>query len=237
MTRETPVALEFEGEQLEGVLVSRRDSARRPGVIIFPTVMGVSDLELGFARQLVHLGYTAFVADLFGKSFRGAERDAMFGELTRLRSDRESLRRRLLAVLDSVRELAPIEAYRIVAIGYCFGGQCALDLARSGAEIDGAASFHGLLDPPGLEPQPIKAKIVVFHGWDDPMATPDAVVALGNELTDAGADWQIHAFGNVKHGFTNPAAVQLGIPGVEHDALAADRSWTALINFLEELFG
>ena len=237
MTRETPVALEFEGEQLEGVLVSRRDSARRPGVIIFPTVMGVSDLELGFARQLVHLGYTAFVADLFGKSFRGAERDVMFGELTRLRSDRSSLRRRLLAVLDSVRELAPIEAYRIVAIGYCFGGQCALDLARSGAEIDGAASFHGLLDPPGLEPQKIKAKIVVFHGWDDPMATPDAVVALGEELTDAGADWQIHAFGNVKHGFTNPAAVQLGIPGVEHDALAAERSWTALINFLEELFG
>ena len=237
MTRETPVALEFEGEQLEGVLVSRRDSARRPGVIIFPTVMGVSDLEFDFARQLVHLGYTAFVADLFGKSFRGAERDVMFGELTRLRSDRASLRRRLLAVLDSVRELAPIEAYRIVAIGYCFGGQCALDLARSGAEIDGAASFHGLLDPPGLEPQPIKAKIVVFHGWDDPMATPDAVVALGEELTDAGADWQIHAFGNVKHGFTNPAAVQLAIPGVEHDALAAERSWTALINFLEELFG
>ena len=237
MTRETPVALEFEGEQLEGVLVSRRDSARRPGVIIFPTVMGVSDLELGFARQLVHLGYTAFVADLFGKSFRGAERDVMFAELTRLRGDRASLRRRLLAVLDSVRELAPIEAYRIVAIGYCFGGQCALDLARSGAEIDGAASFHGLLDPPGLEPQPIKAKIVVFHGWDDPMATPDAVVALGEELTDAGADWQIHAFGNVKHGFTNPAAVQLAIPGVEHDALAAERSWTALINFLEELFG
>ena len=237
MTRETPVALEFEGEQLEGVLVSRRDSARRPGVIIFPTVMGVSDLELGFARQLVHLGYTAFVADLFGKSFRGAERDVMFAELTRLRGDRASLRRRLLAVLDSVRELAPIEAYRIVAIGYCFGGQCALDLARSGAEIDGAASFHGLLDPPGLEPQPIKAKIVVFHGWDDPMATPDAVVALGEELTDAGADWQIHAFGNVKHGFTNPAAVKLGNPGVEHDALAAERSWTALINFLEELFG
>ena len=237
MTRETPVALEFEGEELEGVLVSRRDNARRPGVIIFPTVMGVSDLELGFARQLVHLGYTAFVADLFGKPFRGAERDLMMAELKRLRSDRASLRRRLLAVLDSVRELAAVEAYRIVAIGYCFGGQCALDLARSGAEIDGAASFHGLLDPPGLDAHPIKAKVLVFHGWDDPMAPPAAVVALGQELTEARADWQIHAFGHVKHGFTNPNAAKLGITGVEHDALAAERSWTALINFLEELFG
>ncbi|MEO8175501.1 MAG: dienelactone hydrolase family protein [Sphingomicrobium sp.] len=234
MTRETPVGLEFEGEQLEGVLVSRRDSARRPGVIIFPTVMGVSDLELGFARQLVHLGYTGFVADLFGKKFHGASREILMTELKRLTSDRAALRRRLLAVLDSVRELDAVEAYRIVAIGYCFGGLCALDLARSGAEIDGAASFHGLLGPPGLAPQPIKAKVVVFHGWDDPLAKPDAVVALGQELTDAGADWQVHAFGQVRHGFTNPKAAG---EAVKFDALAAERSWTALINFLEELFG
>ena len=77
MTRETPVPLKFEGEKLEGVLVSRRDSARRPGIIIFPTIMGVSDLELGFARQLVHLGYTGFVADLYGKRFRGAPRETI----------------------------------------------------------------------------------------------------------------------------------------------------------------
>ena len=237
MTRETPVGLEFEGEELEGVLVSRRDNARRPGVILFPTVMGVSDLELGFARQLVHLGYTGFVADLFGKQFRGASRETMLNEVKRFDSDRASLRRRLLAVLDSVRELAAVEAYRIVVIGYCFGGLCALDLARSGAEIDGAASFHGLLDPPGLDPLPIKAKVVVFHGWDDPMAPPESVVALGRELTEAGADWQLHAFGHVRHGFTNPNADKIPNDAVKYDALAAERSWTSLINFLEELFG
>src|SRR5688572_17006027 len=135
MTRETPVPLRFGDEDLEGVLVARRDRARRPGVILFPTVMGVSDLELDFARQLVHLGYTGFVADLFGKKFRGSPRDVMKGELTRLRSDRASLRERLLAVLECARGLDAVEADRIVAIGYCFGGQCALDLARSGAEI------------------------------------------------------------------------------------------------------
>ena len=237
MTRETPVALQFEGEDLEGVLVARRDSARRPAVILFPTVMGVTELELGFARQLVHLGYTGFVADLFGKAFHGAPRDTCFGELNRLRNDRASLRQRLLAILQCVRELDAVEADRIVAIGYCFGGQCALDLARSGADIAGVASFHGLFDPPGLEPQPIKAKVVAFHGWDDPMVLPEAVVALGKELTEAGADWQIHAYGNVAHGFTNPDAAKLEIDGVRYNALAAERSWTSLINFLEELFG
>jgi dienelactone hydrolase len=236
MTRETPVGLRFGDEELEGVLVARRDHARRPGVVLFPTVMGVSDLELGFARQLVHLGYTGFVADLFGKKFRGAPRDVMMEELKRLRSDRASLRERLLAVLESARGQEAIEPDRIVAIGYCFGGQCALDLARSGADIAGVASFHGLLDPPGLPPQPITAKMLVFHGWDDPMAPPEAVVALGHELTQAGADWQIHAFGHVAHGFTNPGATG-AIPGVLYNELAAERSWTSLISFLEELFG
>jgi dienelactone hydrolase len=205
-------------------------------VILFPTVMGVSDLELGFARQLVHLGYTGFVADLFGKKFRGAPRDIMMDELKRLRNDRAGLRKRLLAVLESVTRLDAVESDRIVAIGYCFGGQCALDLARSGADIAGVASFHGLFDPPGLPPQPIRAKVVAFHGWDDPMVPPEAVVALGNELTEAGADWQIHAYGHVQHGFTNPTATG-AIPGVVYNELAAERSWTALINFLEELFG
>src|SRR5918994_7150381 len=221
MTRETPVGLRFEEEELEGVLVARRDHARRPGVILFPTVMGVSDLELGFARQLVHLGYTGFVADLFGKKFRGAPRDVMMDELKRLRSDRASLRERLLAVLESARGQEAIEPDRIVAIGYCFGGQCALDLARSGADIMGAASFHGLLDPPGLPPQPIKAKVLAFHGWDDPMAPPEAVVAVGRELTEGGADWQIHAYGHVGHGFTNPRADLMNITGVAYNEAAA----------------
>ncbi len=236
MTRETLVPLRFGDEELEGVLVARRDSARRPGVILFPTVMGVSDLELGFARQLVHLGYTGFVADLFGKKFRGAPREVMSEELKRLRGDRASLRERLLAVLECVRDQAAVESGRIVAIGYCFGGQCALDLARSGADVAGVASFHGLLDPPGLDPGPIKAKVLAFHGWEDPYAPPEAVVALGKELTDAGADWQIHAYGHVRHGFTNPSMIG-SIPGVRYNELAAERSWTALINFLEELFG
>ena len=237
MSKERAVAHEFEGEELESAFIGRRDGESRPTVILIPTVMGVSDLEKGFGRQLVELGYNALVADLFGKKFHGAARDTMFGEMKRLRSDRAALRRRLQHVLETARGIDEVPDREIVVAGYCFGGQCALDLARSGADIAAAVSFHGLFDPPGLAPEKIKAKVVCFHGWDDPMVPPEAVVALGKELTEAGSDWQIHAYGHVGHGFTNPHASELQIDGVAYNALAAERSWTSFINLLEELFG
>ena len=236
MSKDRAVPHQFEGEQLESVFVGRRDGEPRPTVILIPTVMGVSDLEIGFGRQLVELGYNAMVADVFGKKFRGAPRDTMFGELNRLKSDRAALRRRLVHVLDLTRGLDEVSRGQIVVAGYCFGGMCALDLARSGADIAAAVSFHGLFDPPGLPEEKINAKVVAFHGWDDPMVPPEKVVALGNELTRAGSDWQIHAYGHVAHGFTNPHASALQIDGVSYNALAAERSWTSFINLLEELF-
>ena len=236
MSRDRAIGHEFEGEELESIFVGRRDGQARPTVILIPTVMGVSDLELGFGRQLVELGYNAFVADLFGKKFRGSPRDTMFGEMNRLKGDRAALLRRLQSVLNLVHELDEVHDRQIVVAGYCFGGMCALDLARSGAEIAAAVSFHGLFDPPGLAPEKIKAKVVAFHGWDDPMVPPEKVVALGQELTEGGSDWQIHAYGHVGHGFTNPRAADLQIEGVAYNALAAERSWTSFINLLEELF-
>ena len=237
MSKERPVGHEFEGEGLESAFVGRREGQARPTVILVPTVMGVSDLEKSFGRQLVELGYNAFVADLFGKKFHGAARDTMFAEMTRLRGDRAALRRRLQHVLETASDLGEVSENQIVVAGYCFGGQCALDLARSGADIAAAVSFHGLFDPPGLPPEKIAAKVVAFHGWDDPMVPPEKVVALGQELTEAGSDWQIHAYGHVGHGFTNPRAADLQIDGVAYNALAAERSWTSFINLLEELFG
>jgi len=237
MSKERDIPLEFEGEQLSHVFVGRRDGQARPTVILIPTVMGVTDLEKGFGRQLVELGYNALVADLFGREFHGAPRDVCFGEMTRLRGDRAALRRRLQHVLELARGQEEVAENQVVVAGYCFGGQCALDLARSGADIAAAVSFHGLFDPPGLPPEKIKAKVVCFHGWDDPMVPPEAVVALGKELTEAGSDWQIHAYGHVGHGFTNPHASSLQIAGVAYNALAAERSWTSFINLLEELFG
>lgn len=237
MSRETDVTLDFEGEQLTSVFVGRRDNAVRPAVMLIPTVMGVSDLELGFGRQLVELGYSAFVADLFGRRFRPVvDRDEAMAAMNRLKSDRAGLRRRLLALFDQVRGLEAVDPTKVAVAGYCFGGMCALDIARSGAEVAAAVAFHGLFDPPDWPIEPITAKVVAFHGWDDPMAPPEMVVALGRELTGAGADWQIHAYGQTRHGFTNPGA-QGAVPGVLHNPIAAERSWTSFINLLEEVFG
>ena len=231
------VAHRFNGEELESVLVADGTDEARPTVILVPTVMGITDLEIGFARDLVGHGRNGFVADIFGKAFRGATRDTMFGEMNRLGGDRAALRDRLLSVLDVARSLSEVDSARIAAVGFCFGGKCVLDLARTGVDIAGVASFHGLFDPPGLPANPIKAKVAAYHGWDDPMVPPQAVVALAEELTAAGCDWQIHAYGHVGHGFTNPKASDLGIEGVRYNQAAARRSWAALEHFLAELFG
>jgi dienelactone hydrolase len=142
-----------------------------------------------------------------------------------------------LAIVEEVRKREHVDKSRIAVIGYCFGGKCALDVARSGTDVAGVAAFHGLFDPPGLPPLAIKAKVVAYHGWNDPMVPPEAVVALGQELTAAGADWQIHAYGHVGHGFTNPKAHEIGIEGVFYHEAAARRSWASLVNFLGEALG
>ncbi|WP_300973698.1 alpha/beta fold hydrolase [Sphingomonas sp. LHG3406-1] len=236
MTERT-ITHEFGGEPLRSVFVGTGGAARGT-VIIVPTFAGVSDLEMGFARDLAARGYSCLVADLWGRSYNGPdERDLAFGHMTRLKEDRAALRDRMLDIVEVTRAQEGVDPGRIAAIGYCFGGLCVLDLARSGVDIAGVASFHGLFDAPDLPPQPIRAKVVAYHGWDDPMVPPEAVVGLAKELTDAGADWQIHGYGHVGHAFTNPAAATLGIPGVDYNAAAARRSWAALNDYLDELFG
>src|SRR5262245_54587000 len=215
MSEQKSLTQEFQGQTLEHVIVHDGSGRVLPTVIIIPTVMGVQQLEIGFAEKLVALGYHVVVADLFGRRFTpGVDKEAAFAAMGALRADRAALRDRLLAIIEEVRKREHVDKDRIAVIGYCFGGQCALDLARSGADVAGVASFHGLFDPPGLPQNAIKAKVAAYHGWDDPMVPPEAVVALGQELTAAGADWQIHAYGHVGHGFTNPNAGQMGIEGV-----------------------
>ncbi|MCF2515826.1 dienelactone hydrolase family protein [Sphingomonas sp. G124] len=237
MSEQKSILHEYNGQTLDHLIVHDGTGRVLPTVIIIPTVMGVQPLEIGFAERLNDLGYHAVIADLFGRRFTPVvDKEAAFAAMGELRADRAALRDRLLAIVDVVRVRPHVDSARVAVIGYCFGGQCALDVARSGVDIAGVASFHGLFDPPGLPPRPIKAKVAAYHGWDDPMVPPEAVVALGNELTAGGCDWQIHAYGNVAHGFTNPNASQMGIKGVEHNEAAARRSWASLESFLDEVF-
>ena len=153
-----------------------------------------------------------------------------------LNADRALLLERLRASLAALRSLPQVDPTRTAAIGFCFGGKCALDLARSGADVAGVVSFHGVYDPPPWQvAAPIRAEILLCHGWDDPLAPPDATVALARELTAAGADWQLHAYGHTGHGFTDPSAT-MAERGIVYQKDADRRSWQAMRNFLAELF-
>ena len=236
MMEARPVPYSHDGTEFEALLVAEGSAPPRPTVILFPTIMGRSELELGFARRLAALGYVAVVADLYGRENIGLPREQCRSLMNALREDRPRLQRRLETVLDAVRGQDEVDPAQVAAIGYCFGGLCALDLARTGADAKGVASFHGLFTAPGnLDGTAIRARVIAFHGWDDPVVPPADVEALGRELKAAGADWQIHAYGGTMHGFTNPAA-NAPDQGLAYNPVAEARSWRSLVAFLEECF-
>ncbi len=234
--RERAIPLRDEGQDFEGLLVAN-DASRAPGILIAPTIRGRTDFEENKARALANLGYAALVIDLYGVETRGSDIGDFRALMDGLRADRPELQRRVGLWFEQLREQAEVDADRTAAIGFCFGGLCVLDLARTGADVAGVVSFHGLFVPPdNTAGNRIRAKVLVLHGWDDPLAPPDQVEALARELTSMGADWQIHAYGNTLHAFTNPAAKDAQA-GTVYDANADRRSWAAMQDFLAEVFG
>lgn len=221
----------------EGLLAwDTEANSRRPGVLIAHTIRGRTAFEEEKARKLAELGYVALAADVYGKDRIGSDPEECGRLMEALKADRPMLQGRLHAALDSMAGQPEVAAAQLAAIGYCFGGMCALDIARTRSDVSGVASFHGLLSPPGnTGSKRVAARVLVLHGWDDPLAPPDDVIALGTELSGMGADWQLHAYGNVRHAFSNPTAdASNGV--TVYNADADRRSWTALQYFLSELF-
>jgi len=237
MTIQTEV-IEYsqDGAVFEGRLAADDSiSEPQPGVVICHAWGGLSDYELTAAHKLAELGYAAFCLDVYGKGIRGSGPEENAKLMQPLLEDRALLQSRLLRGLQVASEASAVDTGRLAAIGYCFGGLCVLDLARCGANVSGVVSFHGLFHPPGnTEGQPISAKVLALHGWDDGLAPPESVVGLASELTTAGADWQLHAYGHTLHAFTNPQA-QNPEQGAQYSESADRRSWQAAVNFLAEL--
>ena len=219
---------------LESILTRDARARPRPAVMLFPNFFGLDEVDDENSERILGLGYAAFACDLYGKGRRGGTREDGLARMKPLREDRPLLQARMLHLLEVVRALPEVDGGRIAAIGFCFGGLCVLDLARTGADVAGVASFHGIFTPPGnIESPNIKARVAVYHGWEDALALPEDVVALGGELTGAGCDWQIHCFGGAVHGFTHAWLPEEGIP---FNALADKRSWRAVEDFLAECF-
>lgn len=211
-------------------------TGQRPVVLIHHAWAGRDEFVAEKAKQLAALGYLAFATDMYGKGILGINPEQNSLLMQPFMQDRGKLQKRLLAGLATVKLMPWADNDRVAAIGFCFGGLCALDLARTGVDIRGVVSFHGLLVAPDNIPAPeIKAKVLVLHGHDDPMVPPDHVLALQNELSLAGADWQVHSYGRTMHAFTNPLANNPDF-GTVYQPIANQRSWLAMQNFLTEVF-
>lgn len=208
-----------------------------PAVAIAHTWAGRGEFECGKARALAELGYVGFAIDMYGAGVLGASPEENSALMAPLMEDRTLLQARIGLAVATLRAQAEVDTSRVAAMGFCFGGLCALDLARSGGDVLGVVSFHGLFTPPGnTAGRSIDARILCLHGYEDPMAAPDTLLALAAELGEAGADWQVHAYGGTVHAFTNPAADNPDM-GTVYSERADHRSWRAMHNFFEELFG
>ena len=231
------VTYEGPGGPFEGVVAYPEGGAAAPGILIAHSWVGQGEFEADKARMLAKKGYVGFAIDVYGQGKRAGSVDEAAQLMNSVDSDRPLLQARMQAAAEALRSMPAVDAARIAAIGFCFGGKCVLDLARSGADVAGVASFHGVYDPPSNLPEPkFGAKIMVLHGWDDPLAPPAAFADLADELTKAGADWQAHAYGHTGHAFTNPQA-NMKDAGLFYVRSAERRAFAALDEFLGELFG
>lgn len=222
--------------ECEGYVALPAGPGPHPAVLIAHNWAGQTEADNDIARRLAGLGYAGFAIDVYGKGKRGELQGDNSHLMNPWMEDRAGLQKRLLAAVAAVAANPMVDAERIAIIGYCFGGLCALDVARSGVpEIKAAVSFHGVYTPNGLPAQPINAKVLVLDGWRDPLCPPDAKTALMTELDAAGADWQFLAYGGTYHAFTNKGAANAA-GGVEYNAAADRRSWAAMSAFLAEVF-
>lgn len=211
--------------------------SKRPGILIVHQWKGLGEYEKKRAEMLAKLGYVAFAADIYGKGVRPAtmqEAGAMAGKY---KSDRPLLRKRVRAGLDQLRKIKNVDSTHVAAMGYCFGGTTVLELARSGADVNGVVSFHGGLSTPTPEDaKNIKARVLALHGADDPNVPPPEVQAFEEEMRKAKVDWQLVSYGGAVHSFTDWNAGNDNSKGAAYNEKADKRSWEAMKSFFSELF-
>jgi dienelactone hydrolase len=234
----TPIQYRQGDTDLQGLLVYDNSAqAPRPAVLVFPEWWGLNDYPKHRAEQLAQLGYVAFAADMYGANVTTDSPDEA-GKLSgKVKADLDLLRGRAQAALDILAKDPHVDRTRLAAIGYCFGGTVALELARSGANLAGVVSFHGGLstDRPD-DAKNIKGKVLVCTGGDDAFVPPAQVVAFEDEMRQGNVDYQVIVYGGAHHAFTNPAADSHHIPNIAYNADADRRSFAAMKAFFEEIF-
>lgn len=209
-------------------------SSVRGGILVFHQWTGISDHERGAARKLAEQGFVVLCADVYGEGIRPSAPQACQAEVAKYKGDRPLLRRRARAALDALRTGAPLQGLPVVAIGYCFGGTAALELARDGADLSDVVTFHGGLGTPmPAKAGAVKAKILALHGADDPYVPKEEVAAFEAEMKAAGADCRIVKYEGAVHSFTIEGAGTDASAGAAYNEKAAKASWAELEKVLQ----
>ena len=221
---------------LEGFVAWDPAASNAPGVLVVHQWMGLTDYEKTRCKQLAELGYVAFALDIYGKENSPADRGEAAKTAGKFKNDRQLYRRRLTLGLDQLRAVPSVDKNRLAAIGYCFGGTGVLELARSGADIEGVVSFHGGLDSPNpSDGAKIKSKLLICHGADDPFVPAKGIEAMKKEFNAAKVDWQMNYYSGAVHSFTQPMAGSDNSKGAAYNKEADQRSWTAMRAFFDEV--
>jgi dienelactone hydrolase len=238
-----PIAYEHEGTKLEGLLAyddEKVSAAKKaPGILVVPEWWGLTDYPKSRAQQLAALGYVAFAADMYGAGVTTTD-PKKAGELAGQFYGKPLMAERAQAGLNQLVKSGLVDAARVAAIGYCFGGSTCQALAFSGAPVAGIVSFHGGLIPvPADAAAKTKAKILVCHGAVDPFISKEEIDAFMKGMNDGKFDYQFVSYAGAVHAFSNPAADQIaksaGIP-IAYNAAADRRSWAHMQAFFAELF-
>ena len=210
---------------------------KRPGVLVVHEWWGLNDYAKKRAEMLAELGYVAFAADMYGDDRVTEHAEEASGWMKQITANVDAWQRRALLGLDVLKTHERVEAGDLAAIGYCFGGATVMQMAYSGADLDGVVSFHGSL-PPATEEQreKIRTRVLVAHGAADTFIPAERVAAFQSALESAGTDWQMMTYAGARHGFTNPNAGDYGIDAVRYDAKADKRSWALMQSFFQEIF-
>ncbi len=211
---------------------------KRPGIVVVHEAWGLGEHAMERARMLAKLGYVALAADMYGDRRMASDLPAAMELIGDLRSDPAKLRARAGAAVATLKARHDVDASRIAAIGFCFGGTTVLELARGGADVKGVVSVHGGLQTTApAQPGAVTPKVLVCTGADDPMIPPSHVVDFEAEMRNAGADWQVISYGGTVHSFTNPdAGKTVRLDGVAYNAQTDRRSWAAMRAFFDEIF-
>ncbi len=239
MSELEPITFHHEGDDLRGEIAAPPGNTRRPAVLVMHTALGLSDHMRQQARLLAQRGYVAVASDMYGGGVYLHDPEKESGDtFMRLMGNPTLQRRRTVAWYEKVRQLPNVDPTRIAAIGYCYGGRCVLELARSGADLKVVASYHGLLET--HEPArrgSIKGVVAVYTGALDPYAPEKDVEALRQEMAAAEVRLQLTVFTHAAHGFTDPHSGKQGRPGIEYDALAERVSWAGTLALLQSELG